>query len=300
MSYKIRNTIALAVIILLVSIVGTYVTFFYQPKKIDQNLKETKKITAQLQDNTEQMNEIEKSQLKLRETLHRWNNRIKEISESDVSSQTYGYLSEIIDESGAQQLKMNLALVGTNDGGSIGYNTYKITGVSEFPNIFRFLWLLENGRKLYKITNITIRSDEIGSDSMEYPQIALQYDMEINAYFTKEKTLGMQVMKPDSTPQPIMSNPFQPSVLKKTPANVRNLVDIDRISVKATANGKALVMTENGKLVTLQVGDEVYLGKVSNIIPKDGIIEFILNDGGIGQTKRKQIQFEKKDKDAIQ
>ena len=300
MSYKIRNSIALAVIIFLVSIVGTYVTFFFQPKKIDQNQKETKKIAAQLQDNSAQLAAIEQNQLKLRDTFHRWNNRIKEISESDVSSQTYGYLSEIIDESGAQQLKMNLALTGTHDDGTIGYNTYKITGVSEFPNIFRFLWLLENGRKLYKISNITLRSDEIGADTMEYPQIALQYDMEINAYFTREKTLGMQVMRPDSTPQPIMSNPFQPSILKKTPANVRKLIEIDRISVKATANGKALVMTEDGKLLTLQVGDEVYLGKVSNIIPKDGIIEFILNDGGIAQTKRKQIQFEKKDKDAIQ
>lgn len=300
MSYKIRNSIALAVIIFIVAVIGTYVTFFYQPKKIEQNLKEAKKIGAQLQDNSQQMTEIESNQLKLRETFHRWNNRIKEISESDVSSQTYGYLSEIIDESGAQQLKMNLALTGTTDNGTIGFNTYKINGTSEFPNIFRFMWLLENGRKLYKIKNITLRSDEIGSDSSEVPQILLQYDMDIRAYFTREKTLGMAVMRPDSIPQPIMSNPFQPSILKKTPANVRNLVDVDRISVKATANGKALVMTDDGKLLTLQIGDEVYLGKVSNIIPKDGVIEFTLNDGGIVQTKRKQIQFEKSDKDAVQ
>lgn len=300
MSYKIRNSIVLAVLIFLVSAIGTYVTVFYQPKKIEQNQKESKKITAQLQDNSEQMMAIEQNQDKLRETMHRWNNRIKEISESDVSSQTYGYLSDIIDESGAQQLKMNLALTGTTEGATIGYNTYKITGVSEFSNIFRFLWLLENGRKLYKIKNVTFRSEEVGADSMEFPQIVIQYDMDINAYFTKEKTLGMQVMRPDSTPQPIMSNPFQPSILRKTPANVRNLVDVDRISVKATANGKALVMTEDGRLVTLMVGDEVYLGKVAGINPKEGVIEFTLNDGGIVQTKRKQIQFEKSDKDAVQ
>ncbi len=300
MSYKIRNSIALAVIVFLVSAIGTYVTFFFQPKKIEQNVKEAKNIETQLQDNTEQMAAIEQSQMKLRETFHRWNNRIKEISESDVSSQTYGYLSEIIDESGAQQLKMNLALTGTRDGGTIGYNTYKITGVSEFPNIFRFMWLLENGRKLYKISTINLRAEEAGADTMETPRIQLQYDMEINAYFTREKTLGMPVMKPDSIPQPITSNPFQPSILQKTPANIRNLVDVDKISVKATANGKALIMTEEGKLITLQVGDEVYLGKVSNIVPREGVVEFVLNDGGIVTTKRKQIEFEKSEKDARQ
>ncbi len=292
MSFKIRNSIALAVIVFIVSIIGSYGTFIYQPKKIDQNIKETKKIEAQLQDNNEQLSAIEQNQLKLRETLHRWNNRIKEISESDVSSQTYGYLSEIIDESGAQQLKMNLSLNGTFDRGVIGYNTYKISGESEFPNIFRFLWLLENGRKLYKISKISIQSTEVASDSLEAPYIELRYDMEVNAYFTKESTLGMPVMKPDSTPQPITSNPFFPNILAQTPANVRKLINIDKISVKATANGKALIMNDDGKIITLQVGDEVYLGKVSNIIPKDGVVEFTLNDGGIVIVKKKKIDFE--------
>ncbi|MEW5798611.1 MAG: hypothetical protein AB1728_06355 [Bacteroidota bacterium] len=297
MSYKIRNSIALGIIVFLVTIIGGYVTFFYQPKQIEANTKEAQKISTQLMDNAEQLNSIAQMQMKLRETLHRWNNRIKEISESDVSSQTYGYLSDIISESGAQQLKMNLSLIGTKDGGTIGYNTYKINGTSEFPNILRFLWLLENGRKLYKITNINIRSDEVGADTLEVPTISLQYDMEINAYFTREKNLSMPVMRPDSTPQPITSNPFYPSILRKTPANVRNLIDVDKISVKATANGKALVMREDGRLITLQIGDEVYLGKVSGIYPQEGMIEFTLNDGGIVTTKRKQIQFEKTNKD---
>ncbi|MFA6540373.1 MAG: hypothetical protein WCT99_02130 [Bacteroidota bacterium] len=297
MSYKLRNSIALGVIILLVTIIGGYITFFYQPKKIEQNTKETKKITAQLQDNTGQLNSIAQVQSKLRETLHRWNNRIKEISESDVSSQTYGYLSDIINESGAQQLKMNLSFISSKNLKQYGYNTYKLNGVTEFPNLMRFIWLLENGRKLYKISSLNIRSAEVQTDSTEYPQISIAYEMEVNAYFSSEKSLSMQVMKPDSTPQPITSNPFQPSILSATPLNVRNLIDVNKISVKATANGKALVMKEDGRMVTLQVGDEVYLGKVTGVYPQEGMVEFTLNDGGIVSTKQVKIQFEKKNKD---
>lgn len=294
MSYKIRNSIALGVIVLLVVLIGGYITMIHQPKQIANNEKEKQKLASQLQDNVVQMNEINRLQTKLRETLHRWNNRIKEISESDVSAQTYGFLSDIVRESGAKQLKMDLTLVGTKDEGAIGYNTYRITGTSEFPNIFRFLWLLENGRKLYKIAAITIRSDEISSDTLEYPTIQLQYTMEINSYFTREKALSMQVMKPDSTPQPIASNPFQPSILRVTPPNVRKLVDVDKISVKATASTKALVMDEQGRLITLKVGDEVYLGRVTGVYPQEGTVEFTLNDGGIVVSKRKQIEFGKK------
>jgi len=153
------------------------------------------------------------------------------------------------------------------------------------------MWLLENGRKLYKISKISIQSAEVTNDSLEYPSIELKYDMEVDAYFTSERTLGMPVMKPDSTPQPITSNPFFPSILAQTPANVRKLINVDKISVKATANGKALIMIEDGRIITLQIGDEVYLGKVSNIIPKEGAVEFTLNDGGIVVVKRKIIEF---------
>jgi len=297
MSYKIRNSIVLGVLALLVVFIGGYITLFYQPSVIQKNIDEAKKITAQLQDNNELLNTISVMQGKLRETIHRWNNRIKEISESDISSQTYGYLSDIIVESGSQHLKMNLSFGGTKSLGKTGYNTYKISGVSEFPNIMRFIWLLENGRKLYKIFNFIVRSDEISSDTLEYPQILLAYEMELRAYFSSEKSLSAPVMKPDSTPQPILSNPFQPSILKESPANVRKLVDVGELTVKATADSKALVMLQNGKIVTLKVGDEVYLGRVSAVHPGEGSVEFTLNDGGIVSTVRKKIQFEKDNKE---
>lgn len=261
-----------------------------------QYTKDAAKIASQLQDNSEQLNAINDTQNQLRETLHRWNNRIKEIGPSDISSQTYGYISDIIDESGGTQLRMNMSLLGTKESGNTGYNSYKLTGSSEFLNIFRFLWLLENGRKLYKVSSISVRSDEVVSDTMEYPKINLTYDMEIQSYYTKEVALGNKVMRPDSTPQPVTVNPFQPSVLRKTPENLRKLLDIEKISVKATAQGKALIMNGDGRLLTLKVGDEVYLGRVSSINPKDGSVLFTLNDGGIIRTVTKYIDFDKKDK----
>ena len=53
-------------------------------------------------------------------------------------------------------------------------------------------------------------------------------------------------------------------------------------------------MDEQGRLITLKVGDDVYLGRVAGVNPQDGTIEFTLNDGGIISTKRKQIKFENK------
>ncbi|MBW7888650.1 MAG: hypothetical protein H3C35_09870 [Bacteroidetes bacterium] len=296
MTYKIRNSIALGALVLLVIGIGSYITMFYQPRKIVQYTKEAAKISTQLQDNSIQLAAISEMQNQLRETLHRWNNRIKEIGQSDVSAETYGYLSDIIDKSGGQQLRMNMSLAGRKENGATGFNIYKLTGTSEFLNIFRFLWLLENGRKLYKVNTITVHSDEVVSDTSEYPNIKLTYDMEINGYFTTEVALGNKVMRPDSTPQPVTANPFQPSVLRATPTNVRKLLNAESISIIATAKGKALVMINDGRILTLKVGDEVFLGRVTAINPQDGSIEFTLNDGGIIRTVKRSIEFDNKEK----
>ena len=292
MSYKIRNSIALGVILLLVVGIGGYFSFIYQPGKIKKYRAEAKKIESKLLDNTIQTSAITGMQDKLRGTVHRWNNRTKEIGEFDISSQTYGYLSDIIDESGS--LRMNMVYSGRKETSKYGYNTYKLTGTAEFPNIFRFIWLLENGRRLYKITSINLRSEEQTKLNQEYPTVELRYDMELNAFYTPERSLGKPVMKPDSAPQPITSNPFVPNILKLTPLNVRNLVDVAGINVKAVAPGKALVMDQTGKLITLQVGDEVYLGKMTSTHPQEGTVEFTLNNGGIIETVSKKIVFKDK------
>ena len=292
MSYKIRNSIALGVILFLVVAIGGYFSFIYQPGKIKKYRAEAKKIESKLLDNTIQTSAITGMQDKLRGTVHRWNNRTKEIGEFDISSQTYGYLSDIIDESGS--LRMNMVYSGRKETSKYGYNTYKLTGTAEFPNIFRFIWLLENGRRLYKITSINLRSEEQTKLNQEYPTVELRYDMELNAFYTPERSLGKPVMKPDSAPQPITSNPFVPNILKLTPLNVRNLVDVAGINVKAVAPGKALVMDQTGKLITLQVGDEVYLGKMTSTHPQEGTVEFTLNNGGIIETVSKKIVFKDK------
>lgn len=292
MSYKIRNSIALGILLFLVIGIGGYVSFFYQPGKIKKYRTEAKKIESQLQDNTLQTNAITAMQEKLRETVHRWNNRTKEIGETDISSQTYGYLSDIIDESGS--LRLNMTYSGTKANPKFGYNSYKLAGIAEFPNIFRFIWLLENGRRLYKISTINIHGEEQTKANQEFPTVQLRYDMELSAYFTRESSLGKPVMKPDSVPQPITSNPFLPSILKQTPLNVRNLVDVASINVKAVAPGKALVLDQTGRLITLQVGDEVYLGKMTATNPQEGLVEFTLNNGGIIETVSKKIVFKEK------
>ncbi len=293
MSYKIRNSIVLGVLILLVIGVGGYITLFFQPRKIAVYQAETKKIEAQLSDNTQQLAAIAAMESTLRETILRWENRTKEFTGSDNTADTYAFLSDAMDESGAKNLKVNVTFSGTKAGSNkISYNTYKLQGNSEFANIFRFIWLIENGRRLYKVHNVSLRSEE--NTVTELAGVRMLFDFELQSYFTTESSLSQSVIRPDSTPQPITSNAFMPLVFAAVPLNVRNLVDPERILVKALTSTRALVMTEDGRLITLKTGSDVYLGKVLSIDPGEGSITFSMNKGGIAEVKKKFIVFEKK------
>ncbi|MGE5314166.1 MAG: hypothetical protein ACM3Q4_05695 [Acidobacteriota bacterium] len=292
MSYKIRNTIVLGVLLLLVIVIGTYITVFYQPRKIAAYNKEAKKIEAQLMDDTGQRQAIAGLESTLRETVLRWENRTKEFSGSDAAAETYAFLSDAMDESGGQNLKVNVTFSGTKSvSPKISYNTYKLSGVSEFANIFRFIWLIENGRRLYKINALSLRSEE--EQLAGFNGIRMVFDFELQAYFTNEAALSQPVMRPDSAPQPITSNAFMPLIFANVPPNFKNLVDPDAIAVKALSAGRALVLAQDGRLTVLRVGSEVYLGKVTAIDAREGSITFTLNKAGITEVKKKFIVFEK-------
>ena len=292
MSYKIRNSIVLGVLLLLVFGVGGYITMFYQPRKIAGFNAEAKKIEAQLSDNTQQMSAIAAMETTLRETILRWENRTKEFTGSDAAAATYSFLSDTMDESGSKNLKVNVTYGGTKSvSNKINYNTYKIAGNSEFANIFRFIWLIENGRRLYKIHNVLFKSEEHqGADNAG---VRMVFEFELQSYFTNESSLSQSVMRPDSTPQPITSNAFMPLVFATVPTNIRNLVNPQTVLVKALSSTRALVQTEDGRLITLKIGSDVYLGRVTSINAGEGTITFSMNKGGIAEVIKKSIVFEK-------
>ncbi len=63
--------------------------------------------------------------------------------------------------------------------------------------------------------------------------------------------------------------------------------------MKALSSTRALVQTEDGRLITLKIGSDVYLGRVTSINAGEGTITFSMNKGGIAEVIKKSIVFEK-------
>jgi hypothetical protein len=288
-SYKVRNSIALGVLVLLVLGVGTYIRAFNLPRKSKQIEKEVKKIDEELQNTPNLVNEFNDLSTLLTDTQKRWENRNKDIPPVDITSQSYAYFSRLIDLSG--DVKLDMVYSGVQSLGNYGYNVYNLKGEAPFENFYRFVWYLENDRKLYKIQTMTIHGLEVAPTDKEEGKVLVTFEMTVRAYFSSVTELSSSLGERSITPNPLAVDPFAPVISSGIAPNARELVEIERSDLKAVITGKAYVLDQTNVIRTLQEGDEVYLGYVTKIDPEGGRIECTLNKGGIIEKVELKIRY---------
>lgn len=289
MSYKLRNTIALAVLLVLILGIGTYIRAFNLPKKAKVVQKQIAVIDEELQNTPNLVNQFNDLSAVLTETQKRWENRNKDIPPVDITSQSYAYFSRLIDLSG--EVKLDMVFQGTQTRNNYGFNVYNLRGEAPFENLYRFIWYLENDRKLYKIQNISLKGLEVTPTEKEEGKIVVTFNMVVNAYFASVAELSSSLGERSLTPNTLNVDPFAPVISSGIPPNSRALVEIERSDLKAVIPGKAFVMDQTNTIRTLREGDEVYLGYVTKIDPEGGRIEATLNKGGIIEKVELKIRY---------
>ncbi len=301
MSFKIRNTIVLAVVFVVITGGGLFYWLYIQPKQLKVTLAEIQKIERELVDMPQTLSEVEELTNRLADTKRRYDSRSKEIPAFDITSQTYAYMSKGIDEAGITSdnefVRFNMTFESTKEFGQFGYNVYQLTdGEAAFENLYKFVYYLENGSRLYKIAWLNVENREaINTDTKETRKY-LVFSMELHAYFTKIQELNTSLAAKSLTFTQAPFDPFDPIILKSIAGDApTGEIDAKTLSVRAVLPGKAFVM-DKGELTVLHLGDKVWRGYVSRISPAESKVEFTLNEGGIVKKYAKSIVFEKKKK----
>lgn len=298
MPYQLRNSIVLGALLLLILFVGGYIRWIRLPGQIEEVDAKIKAVNTELQNTPDLIGQFNLTQENVADMQERWQNRSKDIPPADKTAQTYAYLNRIIDLSGF--LRLDMIYQGEETFGNYGYNIYNLRGESNFENFYRFIWMLENGRNLYKIPILNLRTIEIvrtetepGKEpTPEGREFRVGFEMVIHAYFTPDTDLTGSVGYGEVMPAALNYNPFRPLILSSIPPNVLGLVEVERSELKAAIAGKVFIQDQNNEIQTLQEGDEVYLGYVTRIRPEEGKVEFTLNKGGIIERFELTIRFE--------
>jgi len=279
----------LAVLLLLILGVGTYIRAFNLPKKEKAIEKQIKLIEDELQNTPNLYNQFNDLSALLTDTQKRWENRNKDIPPIDQTAQSYAYFSRLIDLSG--YVKLDMLYGGAQTRGNYGFNVYTLKGEAPFDNLYRFIWYLENDRKLYKVQSLNLKGLEVAPTEKEEGKVLVTFDMAVNAYFSSVSELSSSLGERSITPNPLAVDPFSPVISSGIPPNTRQLVEVERSDLKAVIPGKAFLLDQNNEIKTLLEGDEVYLGYLTKIDPESGRIECTLNKGGIIEKVELKIRY---------
>jgi hypothetical protein len=288
-SYKVRNSIVLGALLFLIIGVGTYVRAFHLPKKMKAIETEIKRIDEELSNTPNLIHDYNELSKTVSETKARWESRSKEIPPADNTGKTYEYFSSLIEKSGG--LKLNMIYQGSQQMGNYGFNIYNLRGEGKYDNLFRFIWYLENGRKLFKVNTLNMKGLEVAASEKNAGDLLVTFEMTLHAFYAAIPELAKPNTDRDEIPTYLAHDPFEPVITANLPPNKTNLVEIERSDLKAVIPGKAFVFDQSNNFRTLQWGDEVYLGYVTKLMPDEGKIECTLNKGGIIEKVELKIRY---------
>jgi len=301
MSFKIRNTIVLAALFVVITGGGMFYWMYLQPKQLMAAQIKIDEIDKQLVDFPQTVAEVEQLTNILADTKRRYDSRSKEIPPFDITSQTYAYMSRGIDEAGFsgnnEFVKFNMRFKGAKEFGDYGYNIYELTeGDGEFENLYRFIYFLENGNRLYKINWISFENREAVNEQTKEVRKWIAFAMELHAYYTKIPELSTSLAAKTLPVAQSPFDPFTPIILQAIPSTPpEGEIDAAEVELQAVTPGKAFVLYKD-ELFVLHLGDRVWKGYVSRITPAESKVEFTLNEGGITRKVEKKIVFDKRKK----
>ncbi len=279
MSFAVRNTIALVIILLILGGAGwgwLKLTYGDTLEKLEETLI---KREARLDELEIILADYDYMKESLDQIMRRQKYYPKVLLPDETVHETYRYLESIASRRASFDYEYKLS--GISEEGDVLFANYQLKGQGSYRNINKFVHYLENSKPLYKIESLNL-SRPAGSQSASGN---IDVTLKFKGIFSVGENLenledeDMYVLK--DAVYSTRYNPFKPFVLNILPPNTENLLVVERARVIAILKGLAYIQHQQGDMLTMRVGDRVYLGILEKIDLKKGEVVFAMNRGGI-------------------
>ncbi len=289
MPYKTRNTLILLAFLVIISAIGAYFIIYRYPKKINEAKAEIRRIEQQINALGDLQIELYNLQKQIKEEQEKLAQLDKQIVPDVTPAMTYSYLNSILNYAGF--VKFDMLYMGSRKAQKYAYNIYDIKGEASFDNIYKFIWYIERGPQIYRISRLNLRGVETRDEQTRQFQIVVPFQMEVHALYADVKDLPPIKRTLADVKVEEVKSPFVPYIYRELPPNTRGLLEVERADLKAVIPGRAFVADHTGKIHVLKEGDEVYLGYVTKIDVEKNQVEFTLNKAGIVEKFVLKLRF---------
>ena len=295
MSKKLRSTLSLVGLLLLIVIVSGVYVFVFQRAKLNQKKNKLEELRANNY-NTDQLTHQYQDLLKRSTVLDsilaaRKFNIPKNLSQIKF----YDFINNV-SASYSPNTKIDVEFLSRSQDKDFFYYEYKLTGKAPYNDIYNLVYAIEHSKELKKITNITL-NNLVVTDDDGTPNFLVGFTINVGVYFSNNDRFATAKLVENNLRTSQAYDAFYPQIRNQIPPNIDNLLDVQGAKLLALIPEGAFVADNKGNTYLVYEGEQVYLGYLTKIDYDKNTVNFILNKGGIIEKVQLALEKEKtKDK----
>ncbi len=283
MSSKVKNTIIILVIIVLIVLTAGLFNYVYLRGKIkdrDKRIKDLKVFQLDTEALKQQLAFLKKRAAELDSILA---NRKYNIPYNLSQASFFDFVNQVsFSFSNYSFVNIEYDVMETTPHFNIYH--YKLAGAAEFNDFMRLIYAIEESKLLKKITNVNL-SNNVKVDEDGTPHFLVTFGFNTSVYYSNDDRFYVKEFKENSLSPNPSYDIFYPLIRNEIPPNLDKLLDVQSAVLLALIPDGAFLADANGNTFLLWEGDKVYLGYLTNIDYQKNEVSFVLNKGGIIETK---------------
>ena len=295
MSKKLRSTLSLVGLLLLIVIVSGVYVFVFQRGKLNQKKNKLEELRASNY-NTQQLAQQYKDLLKRSTVLDSILAARKfNIPQNLSQIKFYDFINNV-SAPYSDESQVDVEFVERKQDKDFFYYDYKLSGKAPYKDLYNLIYAIEHSKELKKITNIAL-NNLVVTDKDGVPDFLVGFTMNVGVYFSNNDRFATAKLVENNLRTTTPYDAFYPDIRNQIPPNIDNLLDVQGAKLLALIPEGAFVADNKGNTYLVYEGEQVYLGYLTKIDYDKNTVNFILNKGGIIEKVQLALEKEKtKDK----
>jgi len=295
MDRKLKNTLILLVIFLVLIALASVYLFIIQKGKIEDRQKRIQELSLNsynTEELLEQLNALKKrvAQLDSILAIRKYN-----IPVQTPQSKFYDFVNDISYYFQPESY-VNIEYVEAIEGKEYHSYTYKVTGTTYFDEFYYLVYAIEQSKELKKISSCAI-DNFVFVEQSGIPHYQVSFNLTVKVFFSSSDRFVSSNYRENQLRPNTIYDIFYPLIRNEIPPNTDGLLDVQTAQLLALIPDGAFLSDAKGNTYLLWEGDKVYLGYLTAIDFEKNQVDFILNKGGliekINLTLQKEINKSK-------
>lgn len=294
MNRKLKNTLGLVGLLLIILVAGIVYIFVVQKSSITEKTSKVAELNSHSLEKSKLLEELVQMQLRAAVLDSILAARKFNIPQ-DISSIKFFTFVNGLSPVLSPDMRVNIEYTGRKPERDFEFYEYNLSGGGAYNDLYKFIYSIEQSKELKKIKNLSLSNLVIENDE-GIPQFYVGYSMTVNVYFSKDDRFATSEFVENNLSTGLYHDVFYPIIRNEIPPNVDNLLDVQGAKLLALIPEGAFLSDVKGNTYLLWEGEQIYLGYLTKIDYDHNTVSFILNKGGIIEKVDLYLQPEIKKK----